>query len=267
MKDGGRGRRNDLNLLDTADTGAKNTEIEFEAVNATRGNAGNSTTAGFSEVEGVVGSDCRQEERYGGWDLWLPRKLELNGLKDGDKTDETCVRAENVGGVISEFKARLVDRQIDFIEDQGRFDRKMLINVRLRNKLNVFERNRASAEVQRTLAAPIDDQWEHHLGGARIKSPRRGRWPKPKQFGSTVWNRKEILKMYLNTTWRPTHSTVSVKGGRVDGIHCSSMAIRYVLENQGVLGEGWKVEADDLENDNDTQRSPTSVNEGLALQA
>ena len=111
----------------------------------------------------------------------------------------------------------------------------------------MFERNRALAEVQRTLAAPIDDQWEHHLGGARIKSPRSGRWPKPKQFGSTVWNRKEILKMYLNTTWRPTHSTVSVKGKRVDGIHCSSMAIRYVLENQGVLGEGWKVEADDLE--------------------
>ena len=55
------------------------------------------------------------------------------GLKDRDKMDETCVRAENVGRVISEFKARLMNSQIDFIEDQGRVARKMLINVRLRN--------------------------------------------------------------------------------------------------------------------------------------
>ena len=39
---------------------------------------------------------------------------------------------------------------------------------------------------------------------------------------------------------------MNVKGGRVDGIHCTSLAGRYVVENQGVPGEGWKVEADVL---------------------
>ena len=32
----------------------------------------------------------------------------------------------------------------------------------------------------------------------------------------------------------------------MDGIHCTSLTMRYVVENHGVLGEGWKVEAEDL---------------------
>ena len=91
----------------------------------------------------------------------------------------------------------------------------------------------------------LNDQWK---GPYQNRVLSESHLPKLKHF----FLKKKKLELagiqqdVFDTTWRPTSLTVNVKGGKVDGIHRTSLAIRYVVENQGVSGEGWKVDADDL---------------------
>ena len=67
---------------------------------------------GGAEQYSCGAADVLQVAHGGGWDLWLRRKHELKGWREWDKMEETCIRSEDVGKYISEFKAPFTVRVV-----------------------------------------------------------------------------------------------------------------------------------------------------------
>ena len=51
-----------------------------------------------------------------------------------------------------------------------------------------------------------------------------------------------IPRCVFHTNWDSTSFSVKINGGRVSGIHCTGLTMKYVVENLGLPVGGWEID-------------------------
>ena len=106
---------------------------------------------------------------------------------------------------------------------------------------NLFDRNKALTEVRRAFVRRplmINGKVTRAVPEQR---PQRKPVAKTQALCSTP-SRTGIQGDVFGTKWDSTSFSVMVEGVTLSGLHCTTLATRYVAENQGMLGEAWKAD-------------------------